>query len=123
MTLTETILNHLIELVFTIISAFIVPAIFAWIRSKVHNEKLASMLADVENAVIKSVDYVEQTYVTEMKNADSWGTDAQKIAMGTAVDNAMQMLLESTKRMILDNGLDIKEYLISNIEAYIQSKK
>ena len=123
MTLTETILNHLIELVFTLISAVIVPAIFAWIKSKIRSEKLAAMLTDVENAVIKSVDYVEQTYVSEMKSSDNWGTDAQKIAMGTAVDNAMRMLLESTKRTILDNGLDIKEYVVSNIEAYIQSKK
>lgn len=119
----ETFYDNLIKLIFSIASSIIVPMIFAWIRSKCQNERLRALLTDAENAVSTSVDFIEQTFVKSMKDSGKWDADAMKVAMNEAAENAMNMLLESSKTMLENNGVDIREYIVTKIEAYIQSKK
>ena len=119
----EILFDNLIKLVFSIATTIIVPMIFAWIKSKCQNEKLRSLLTDAQDAVSASVDYIEQTFVKSMKESGKWDSDAMKVAMSEAAENAMNMLLESSKSMLEQNGVDVREYIITKIEAYIQSKK
>ena len=119
----EILFDNLIKLVFSIATTIIVPMIFAWIKSKCQNEKLRSLLTDVQDAVSASVDYIEQTFVKSMKESGKWDSDAMKVAMSEAAENAMNMLLESSKSMLEQNGVDVREYIVTKIEAYIQSKK
>lgn len=119
----EILFDNLIKLVFSIATTIIVPMIFAWLKSKCQNERIQSLLTDAENAVSASVDYIEQTFVKSMKDSGKWDSDAMKVAMSEATENAVNMLLSSSKDLLERNGVDVREYIVTKIEAYIQSKK
>lgn len=119
----EILFDNLIKLVFSIATTIIVPMIFAWLKSKCQNERIQSLLTDAENAVSASVDYIEQTFVKSMKDSGKWDADAMKVAMSEATENAVNMLLSSSKDLLERNGVDVREYIVTKIEAYIQSKK
>ena len=119
----ETILNHIIDLVFTVISVILVPMLVKWLKSKTQNERLKSMLDDIEVNVQTVVDYMEQTVVQDMKNSKDWNSNTQAQVMREAVDRILDSILSSTKKTLEDNQIDITDYIASHVEAYIQRKK
>ena len=119
----EIILNHVIDLVFTIISVILVPMLMKWLKSKTQNERLKSMLDDIEVNVQTVVDYMEQTVVQDMKNSKDWNSNTQAQVMRDAVDRILDSILSSTKKTLEDNQIDITDYIASHVEAYIQRKK
>ena len=119
----EIILNHIIDLVFTVISVILVPMLVKWLKSKTQNERLKSMLDDIEVNVQTVVDYMEQTVVQDMKNSKDWNSNTQAQVMREAVDRILDSILTSTKKTLEDNQIDITDYIASHVEAYIQRKK
>lgn len=119
----ETFFTNLIELAFTIASAILVPMLASWIRSKTQNEKLRSMISDVEHAVKTCVDFTEQTLVQKLKESGEWTADSQKTVLLDTVTDAIDMLLDSTRATLEANSIDIESFITAKIEAYIQSKK
>jgi hypothetical protein len=119
----ETFFTNLIELAFTIASAILVPMIASWLRSKTQNEKLKSMISDVEHAVKTCVDFTEQTLVQKLKESGEWTADSQKSVLLDTVTDAIDMLLDSTRSTLEANSIDIESFITAKIEAYIQSKK
>ena len=119
----EIILNHIIDLVFTVISVILVPMLVKWLKSKTQNERLKSMLDDIEVNVQTVVDYMEQTAVQDMKNSKDWNSNTQAQVMREAVDRILDSILTSTKKTLEDNQIDITDYIASHVEAYIQRKK
>lgn len=119
----ETFFTNLIELAFTIASAILVPMLASWLRSKTQNEKLKSMISDVEHAVKTCVDFTEQTLVQKLKESGEWTADSQKSVLLDTVTDAIDMLLDSTRSTLEANSIDIESFITAKIEAYIQSKK
>jgi hypothetical protein len=119
----ETFFTNLIELAFTIASAILVPMLASWLRSKTQNEKLKSMISDVEHAVKTCVDFTEQTLVQKLKESGEWPADSQKSVLLDTVTDAIDMLLDSTRSTLEANSIDIESFITAKIEAYIQSKK
>ena len=119
----ETFFTNLIELAFTIASAILVPMLASWLRSKTQNEKLKSMISDVEHAVKTCVDFTEQTLVQKLKESGEWTADSQKTILLDTVTDAIDMLLDSTRATLEANSIDIESFITAKIEAYIQSKK
>lgn len=119
----ETFFTNLIELAFTIASVILVPMLSSWLRSKTQNEKLKSMISDVEHAVKTCVDFTEQTLVQKLKESGEWTADSQKTVLLDTVTDAIDMLLDSTRATLEANGIDIESFITAKIEAYIQSKK
>ena len=123
----EELAKSIIELTFTVISATItivlLPAVAAWLKSKTHNEQIKSIIADITSAVSTCVDHSEQTIVSQLKAEQNWNKDTQKKVLDTVTQNVIDSLLETTKRIVADNGIDIETLVVQHIEAYIQSKK
>lgn len=119
----ETFFTNLIELAFTIASVILVPMLSSWLRSKTQNEKLKSMISDVEHAVKTCVDFTEQTLVQKLKESGEWTADSQKTVLLDTVTDAIDMLLDSTRATLEANSIDIESFITAKIEAYIQSKK
>ena len=119
----ETILTNLVNLVFTIASAVLVPMLAAWLRSKTQNEKLRSMITDIENTVKTCVDNTEQTIVSALKESSGWTDEAKAKAKADTIEAVVNMLLDSTVNTLTTNQIDIEEYVSAKIEAYIQQKK
>lgn len=119
----DIILEHLISLVFSVISIILLPLISNWIKSKIQNENLKAMISDVEQNVRTCVDYVEQVMVSKIKDTTEWDEDTQKQALQEAVSRVCDSILDSTKRTLEANQIDITDYITTHVEAYIQSKK
>lgn len=119
----DIILEHLISLVFSVISIILLPLISNWIKSKIQNENLKAMISDVEQNVRTCVDYVEQVMVSKLKDTSEWDRDTQKQALQEAVSRVCDSILDSTKRTLEANQIDITDYITTHVEAYIQSKK
>lgn len=119
----DIILQNLVSLVFSIISIILLPMLSSWIKSKTQNERLKSMITDVESNVRTCVDYVEQVMVSGMKNDGEWTDESKKLVLKECVSRICDSILDSTKQTLQENQIDITDYITSHVEAYIQSKK
>ncbi|MBO5017055.1 MAG: hypothetical protein J6C92_14785 [Bacteroidaceae bacterium] len=125
--MTDTIVNELICLVFSIlaavISSILVPALSAWLKSKTENEKLQALISDITTTVQTSVNKYEQTAVANLKAAGAWDAESQHDVLECAVNEVVDNLLDSTKRSFINNGIEVSEVVERYIESYIYSKK
>ena len=123
----DVIITRVIELIFTVLSAVItivlLPAITTWLKSKTQNAKIQAVITDISAAVATCVDHAEQTMVTALKEKNEWTSETQTDVLDTVVNNVVDILLESTKQTIADNGIDLENMIAQRVEAYIQSKK
>ena len=119
----EVLMNHIVDLVFTIVSVILVPMLSAWLKSKTQNERLKSMIEDIEVNVQSCVDYAEQTVVPELKKSGKWDSVTQKTVLMDTVHRICESILDSTKKTLESNKIDIVSYVTSHVEAYIINKK
>lgn len=123
----EQILNHTIELVFTILTTIVVsvllPAVKAWLQSKTDNERIKSVISDITSAVATCVDHAEQTMVATLKEQDHWDDETKTTVRDTVIENVINSLLDSTKAIIENNNIDLEALIAQHIEAYIVNKK
>lgn len=119
----EVLMNHIVDLVFTIVSVILVPMLSAWLKSKTQNERLKSMIEDIEVNVQSCVDYAEQTVVPELKKSGKWDSVTQKTVLTDTVHRICESILDSTKKTLESNKIDIVSYVTSHVEAYIINKK
>ena len=119
----EIIINHFIDLVFTVVSVILVPMLATWLKSKTQNERLKSMIEDIEVNVQSCVDYAEQTVVPELKKSGKWDSVNQKAVLTDTVNRICDSVLDSTKKTLEASKIDIISYVTSHVEAYIINKK
>ena len=119
----EVFMNHIVDLVFTIVSVILVPMLSVWLKSKTQNERLKSMIEDIEVNVQSCVDYAEQTVVPELKKSGKWDSVSQKTVLTDTVHRICESILDSTKKTLESNKIDIVSYVTSHVEAYIINKK
>lgn len=125
--MTSTIINYLIWLVFTllttIITTILIPLLSKWIISKTQNEQLKAVIADITETVRTSVNYLEQTSVAKYKSDGNWDIKSQREVLNIAVNEVMNNLLDTTKKIIKDNNINIYDLIVRHIESYIRSNK
>jgi hypothetical protein len=95
----------------------------SWLKSKTQNEKLKSMIEDIEVNVQSCVDYAEQTVVQELKKSGKWDSVNQKAVLTDTVNRICESVLASTRKTLEDSKIDIISYVTSHVEAYIINKK
>lgn len=125
--MSEVIINALVELtmsvVFLLISTVVIPAVFAWLRSKTENEKLKAVIGDIEKTTQTSVDMLEQTMVKQFKVDGEWNVKAQKQVLEVAVSEVVENLTASTIKYLQSENTNIRDIATRYIESYIASKK
>lgn len=77
----------------------------------------------LECLVDKCINTTTQTYVQELKNADGFDVEAQKIALGKTIDNVMTLLTESNTELLNSYVGDITTWLTVYIEDYLGQTK
>lgn len=123
----DEIIKACIELTFTVISAVItivlLPAVAAWLKSKTENQQLQSIITDIASAVSTCVDHSEQTLVASLKKEGKWDKATQQVVLESVTQNVINSLLDTTKQVVADNGIDLQALVVQHIEAYILSSK
>lgn len=125
--MTTEITSALIELgviiLSSIVTAFILPAISSWLKSKTDNEKIQFVIEDITTTVQSSVDMMEQTVVKQLKADGAWNTESQSDVLQDAVTEIIDNLTNKTQQYLKAENSDVNALIIRYIEAYIQSKK
>lgn len=125
--MTDTILNELICLVFSILAAVVcsvlVPALSAWLKSKIENEKLQAIISDITTTVQTSVNKYEQTVVGNLKSTGEWNAESQHDVLESAAKEVITNLMDTTRETLESNGQDIYDVVTRYIESYIHSQK
>lgn len=123
----EIVLDYLVwffvSIFTTIITSVLLPALGNWLKSKTANESLQSVITDLTTTVQTAVNYYEQTMVVTLKKYGKWDSDAQRNVLESAVEEVITNLLDTTKKVLEDNGQDIQNVVTRYIESYIQSQK
>lgn len=125
--MTDTIMNELICLIFSIVAAVassvLIPTLSAWLKSKTENEKLQAVISDITTTVQTTVNKYEQTAVARLKAAGEWNAESQRDILESVVNETVTNLLDTTKRSFIDNGIEVSDVVERYVEAYIQLKK
>lgn len=107
----------------TVITSVILPYLVTLIKSKVKNEKLNHVISELGDTVISSVDYINQTFVDQLKKDGKFDKKAQKEALSRAIMTVLNTLTNNTKKILEKEGIDINLLIEKLIEAYINEKK
>jgi uncharacterized membrane protein len=105
----------------TILTVVLIPKLTQYINSKIHNEKLNSVILDLSNSAAVVVSYLEQTMVTQLKEDGKWNSESQKAVLGKAVDLVIQRLAKKTITTLKNDSIDVIPLVTSYIEAQINS--
>lgn len=121
------------ELMKTVLIACVpaLTAIFGWGINKavavaseyISNKFAQNCLQNAANAVFNAVQYVNQTYVDALKEADKFDADAQRIAYNRALEAAKKALTQETITFIKETFGDLDSYLKPMIESQVRSQK
>lgn len=94
-----------------------------YIKTKITNEKLQKILSNALGVVSDGVNYVHQTYVSNLKGTDLWDEVAMKKANEQAVEYIKNNLSTEIKNYLTQNGKDIAEWIQEQIEIAINTSK
>jgi hypothetical protein len=116
---TSIIINTLLIPLLPTVSAFII----ALIKSKMTEVKQNKYLGVAEDAVCTAVTAVTQTYVDEMKKAQSFDKDAMKSAFNLAKSKALAIMGTKAQDIIKYVYGDLDTWLENKIEYYVKTSK
>jgi len=92
-------------------------------RQKIGNEALSNAVGQAVVAAGLAVDYVAQTYVDKLKEADRFSLENQKEAFKMAKEEASWMITEEAKEILQSSFGELEDYITTLIEAQINRKK
>ena len=119
---TEILTEVIISVVGLVISGLGALAMY-YIKTKVKDEKLQVLLSGAHNVVANGVDYVYQTYVSNLKGTSLWDKEAMENAKAQATKYIENNLSAEMKQYLKSNEKDIVEWIAEQIEITISKDK
>lgn len=117
------VLIWFLGLVGTIITSILIPYITKLLKSKTDNTNLQYVITELSQTVQTSIDYVNQTFVEQLKTDGKFDAENQAKALKLATENVMNNLTTKTIQVLGKDGIDIENLIISYIEAKISESK
>lgn len=122
----EIVLQYVWTIIVPVLSTVLINLVNKVINyqiQKIQDEKLKNLLLDGNAVILDSVNYVQQTYVGDLKAAGNFDAAAQKHAINQAKQRALD-LMSSDMYMAMDKRYDdISKYIETVIESTIAKKK
>lgn len=122
----EVLLNVVYVLITTVLIplfAFAINKLIKRIDEKTKNEKLSTYLKNMSDLVLTTVKAISQTYVNELKKADSFDLEAQKIAFEKVKDTVVGNISVDVQKFLTENHFDFEAWLEIAIESAVHSIK
>ena len=116
------IMQTVISVGLPILVGFAVKAInsfFALFKAETENEQVQRQLENAENALENAVNYISQTYVSEMKKQDNFGIEAQEIAFEKTKKLAVDMINAESQSLIQGVYGEFEVWLKAKIESTV----
>ena len=119
---TEILTEVIISVVGLVISGLGALAMY-YIKTKVKDEKLQILLSGAHNVVANGVDFVYQTYVSNLKGTSLWDKEAMENAKAQATKYIENNLSAEMKQYLKSTEKDIVEWIAEQIEITISKDK
>lgn len=94
-----------------------------YIKTKVKDEKLQVLLSGAHNVVANGVDFVYQTYVSNLKGTSLWDKEAMENAKAQATKYIENNLSAEMKQYLKSTEKDVVEWIAEQIEITISKDK
>ena len=107
----------------TIITGVLVPFLANWLKSKTDNEKLDYAITELSTTVQTCIDYVNQTFVDQLKKDGKFDENNQKEALQLALNKVRDTLSDSATKVLGKNGIDLESIIVTYIESLLYSNK
>lgn len=117
------VLIWFLGLVGTIATGILIPYITSLLKSKTDNANLQYVIDELSKTVSTSVDYINQTFVNQLKADGKFDAEKQKEALELAATTVVNNLTEKTIKVLGKDGIDIESLIIKYIEAEIAKNK
>lgn len=119
---TEILTEVIISVVGLVISGLGALAMY-YIKTKVKDEKLQILLSGAHNVVANGVDFVYQTYVSNLKGTSLWDKEAMENAKAQATKYIENNLSAEMKQYLKSTEKDLVEWIAEQIEITISKDK
>lgn len=119
---TEILTEIIISVVGLVISGLGALAMY-YIKTKVKDEKLQVLLSGAHNVVANGVDFVYQTYVSNLKGTSLWDKEAMENAKAQATKYIENNLSAEMKQYLKSTEKDVVEWIAEQIEITISKDK
>ena len=120
--MNQIIINVLTYLFIALIGGAL-TFIIRWLNKEIKNDFVSSVLDEIERAVNDAVRYVNQTYVDDLKEINSFTDLDKKNALNMATNAAITGLSKRALTYINKNYDSIQDLLETKIEAAIKNFK
>ena len=90
---------------------------------KIEDEKTRRLLLEGTSLILDSVNYVQQTYVDNLKSAGKFDAAAQQHALEAAKTRALDLMQDDVYKVLNNQYKNINNYMDTIIESAIAKKK
>lgn len=122
MQILQAIIMVVVPVATSALTYFVKQYVTAFIDKKAKAETAENLKKGLD-VIIESIDYVQQTYVNELKKTDTFSIESQKEAFGKAKDRAVELMNTDIVAAIEGSYGDLDKYIETVIESYINKKK
>ena len=117
------ILMWFLGILSTLITSVLVPFLASWLKSKTNNENLQYVITELSQTVATSVDYVNQTFVDQLKADGEFNKDNQEKALKLALNMCLNSLSDKAVKILGKEGIDLESIITKYIESAIANSK
>lgn len=121
--ITTKLITTIIGILGTIITTILLPYVVNCLKAKTNNETLKYVIDELDQTVVTGVDYIQQTFVEQLKKDGKFDSEKQKEALDKAVNVIWNDLSDRTVNFLKDNSIEIEKIIVKYVESYIASKK
>lgn len=121
--ITTKLITTIIGILGTIITTILLPYVVNCLKAKTNNETLKYVIDELNQTVVTGVDYIQQTFVEQLKKDGKFDSEKQKEALDKAVNVIWNGLSDRTVNFLKDNSIEIEKIIVKYVESYIASKK
>ena len=121
--ITTKLITTIIGILGTIITTILLPYVVNCLKAKTNNETLKYVIDELNQTVVTGVDYIQQTFVEQLKKDGKFDSEKQKEALDKAVNVIWNDLSDRTVNLLKDNSIEIEKIIVKYVESYIASKK
>lgn len=115
----EITLNEILYAVLTVVLPLLLRFVFQFVSLKFAETKQAEAI----EAVCDAVDYVNQTFVSSLKQAGNFDDEAKRFAFEKAKSAALEVMEASTKRWLQKSISNLDTWLEIKIESAVKTSK
>lgn len=121
-TFLQILITIAIPVITTILTALANKALDYQIQ-KIQDERVRQLLKEGTSLVLDSVNYIQQTYVDDLKAAGSFDAAAQKHALDAAKARALDLMRNDVYKALDNQYENVNRYIETVIESAIAQKK